>query len=199
MEDPIVIVGVMAGVLVISLGVLVAVVKRLMYVVPPNQILVLSGRPNRLPDGRVVGYRIVTGGRVLRMPILERADLLDIGATTVAFELPKAYARDGVPLALAGTARFVVLRTTEDLANYVERFLGRRREEMQTTARETLEGHVRSVVSRRSADELGADLGKAADEICTDANPDLTKLGLAAEVVILREFTAPPPPARVPD
>ena len=36
--------------------------------VPPNAAAVFSGRKRKLPDGRVVGYRMVRGGAALRIP-----------------------------------------------------------------------------------------------------------------------------------
>ena len=36
--------------------------------VSPNAVAVLSGRKRKLPDGRVVGYRMVRGGAALRIP-----------------------------------------------------------------------------------------------------------------------------------
>ena len=35
--------------------------------VSPNAVAVLSGRKRKLPDGRVVGYRMVRGGAALRI------------------------------------------------------------------------------------------------------------------------------------
>jgi flotillin len=183
--------------LLVSLLVVI-LVKRLLYVVPPNQILVLSGRRNVLPDGRVVGYRIITGGRVLRLPFVERADVIDATALAVAFQVPRVCSRDGVPVDLSATATVSVCRTERDLMSFVERFLGRRREEVEQVARETLEGHLRNVAAHLTAAELHADRRMAMMEIQADAEHDLLKMGLAVDTLILHDFT-PPPPARVPD
>jgi flotillin len=199
MEDPIVIVGVMAGVLVVSLGVLVAVMKRLMYVIPPNEILVLTGRPNRLPDGRVVGYRIVTGGRVLRMPFLEHAAMIDASGLTVPFELRSTYSADGVPLKLSGHARVTICREFPGLANFIERFLGRRREEVRNVAGETLEGTLRSVVAKVGAVELDTGREKVMHDVREQADHEFSKLGLVLDSLVLQDVASPPPPARVPE
>ena len=39
--------------------------------VSPNAVAVFSGRKRRLPDGRVIGYRMVKGGAALKIPVLE--------------------------------------------------------------------------------------------------------------------------------
>ena len=37
--------------------------------VSPNTAAVFTGRKRKLPDGRVVGYRLVKGGAALRIPL----------------------------------------------------------------------------------------------------------------------------------
>ena len=48
-------------VMAVAAVILLSVVRSCMYIVPPNQLLVLSGRTHRRPDGAVVGYRVVHG------------------------------------------------------------------------------------------------------------------------------------------
>jgi flotillin len=187
-----------AGAVVVTLLVLAVVLKRCLYVAGPNEILVVSGRPRVLPDGRTVGYRIVVGGRVVRMPFLERVDRMDATAMTVPVQLQRAYCHDGVPLDLSATATVRPSGDESELGNFIERFLGRRREEIVQVARETLEGHARAVVAQLSAAELNADREKIACEIRATADSDFSKLGLKVETLVLLEVTAPPP-ARVPD
>jgi flotillin len=200
MEDnPMVIVGVMAGVLLVSLIVALVVIRRMLYVVAPNEILVLSGRPNRLADGRVVGYRVVSGGRALRIPIIERADVIDASGLSVAFAIRNAYSADGVPLKLSGWARITPYREFPGVANFVERFLGRSREDVGNVARETLEGQLRGVVAKLRAAELTTDRERFTHAVVEEAEHDLSKLGLVLDSLKLEDVAAPPPPARVPD
>ena len=53
--------------------------------VSPNMVAVISGRKRRLPDGRVVGYRMVKGGAALRIPLLEKVEYLSLNVMTVSF------------------------------------------------------------------------------------------------------------------
>jgi flotillin len=179
--------------------VLVFALRRLLYVVPPNQILVLTGRPNRLPDGRMVGYRVVSGGRVFRLPFLEQATMIDATGMTVSFEVRNAHSADGLPLKLSGQARITACREFPGVANYVERFLGRSREDVGNVARETLEGAFRIVVGKLGAADLDNDREKVTHYVREEADHDFSKLGLALEALVLQDVALPPPPARVPD
>ena len=59
--------------------------------VSPNQVAVLSGRKRKLPDGRVVGYRMVKGGAALRIPLLEKVEYLSVNVMTIPLEIKRAY------------------------------------------------------------------------------------------------------------
>lgn len=69
-------------------------VSGLLLIVGPNEVLVLSGRKTRLPDGRWRGYRPVRAGRVLRIPLLETADWLSLRVMSVETRVEQAGTRD---------------------------------------------------------------------------------------------------------
>lgn len=196
-QNPLVMVGIAAGVMVVGLVVLAFMVRRLLHVVGPNQILVLSGRPNRLPDGRVVGYRVVTGGRVLRLPVLERADVIDATVLTLAIRVPGAFTRGGDRIDLEASASVAISRDLLVLTNYVERFLGRSREDVALVLRETVEGSLRAVAARLTAEEMQSERAKASTVVHEEASPALAKLGLEILSVDVGP-AAPAAPTRVP-
>ena len=57
--------GVVAGVVVLI--VLMIVYRHLLRICKPNEILIFSGRTHRTADGGTVGYRVVFGGRGVRV------------------------------------------------------------------------------------------------------------------------------------
>ena len=63
---------VLGAILAIVILVIIATVKSLIIICPPNRVAVISGRSRELTDGRKVGYRAIRGGRTLRVPLLER-------------------------------------------------------------------------------------------------------------------------------
>ncbi len=65
--------GIITALVVVGLWVL----RGLVEICPPGFVIVLSGRSHPGPNGSTIGYRVVTSGRVVRMPVLETANLLD--------------------------------------------------------------------------------------------------------------------------
>jgi flotillin len=63
-------------IVVIAFVALIMLVKNVLYVCQPNEVLVFSGRTRQTPDGRTVGYRVIKGGRTLRVPA--RDDLVEL-------------------------------------------------------------------------------------------------------------------------
>ena len=58
---------VLAALLVAGVVILITVVKNT-YVCSPSEVLIFSGRRWTLPDGKVVGFRCVRGGRATGLP-----------------------------------------------------------------------------------------------------------------------------------
>src|SRR5262245_37293530 len=63
--------------------------------VGPNQVLIVSGRRIRLPDGRFVGFRFVKGGGTFVFPVIEKADVLSLEVMTVDMPRTKAQTAGG--------------------------------------------------------------------------------------------------------
>ena len=61
----------MAAVFIVVVLVAIVTVKNLIVIVPPNRAAVITGRNRMLTDGQAVGYRSISGGRTLRIPIIE--------------------------------------------------------------------------------------------------------------------------------
>jgi len=65
-------------ILLIALGVGAIAIKRVIYICQPNEALVFTGKSNRGPDNRILGYRVIQGGRGIRVPIFECVDRMDL-------------------------------------------------------------------------------------------------------------------------
>jgi flotillin len=185
-EPPLVMLGVALGVTVVMLVILAVVIRRSIYICPPNELLVITGRPRILPDGRRVGYRLLRGGRTFRLPFLERVDRISLQNIPVSFRVENAYASNGVPLDLEVGANVRIAGDSPLADNAVERFLGRSREEVAQVAAETLTGSLREVVAKRTADEVRTDAPGLAAALRPLAEHQLAKLGLILEDVSFR-------------
>jgi flotillin len=169
--------GVAAGIAV-ALFLLLGVLKSFLYICPPDQILIFSGRTQRLPDGTERGFRVIFGGRSWRVPIIEKVDRMDLTVMEVPITVRNAYTKGGIPLNVDAIANVKVSSHPDVVGNAIERFLGRDREEMRRVAKETLEGHLRGVLATLTPEEVNEDRLKFAGELTHESEQDLNKLGI---------------------
>src|SRR5438132_411438 len=91
------------GVAAFFLFVGIAVVKGLIYICAPNEVLIFSG--SRSTSGnRSYGYRLIKGGRGTRWPLLERVDKMDLTNMVIDIQAVNAYSKGGIPLTVQGVA-----------------------------------------------------------------------------------------------
>lgn len=166
-----------------------AVIKHLMHVCRPNEVLIFSGRKHTRTDGRSVGFRVVFGGRAFRMPVLETVERMDIALVSVSMTVQGAYSQGGIPLNLHAVANIKVSSDPQRIGNAIERFLGRSRMEIARVAKETLEGHLRGVLATMTPEEVNEDRLKFADQLAEEAGPDLEKLGLELDTLKIQHVT----------
>ena len=82
----------MLGISISVLAVIIILsIKNLSVVCPPDRVAVITGRKRLLPDGRIVGYRTLKGGRTLRIPLLERVAWLDLSAIPLEIAVTHTY------------------------------------------------------------------------------------------------------------
>jgi flotillin len=177
-----VVVGVVA--VIASLIVLAMILSRIIYICPPNEVLIFSGGHRRLgTEDRVVGYRVVQGGRGIRIPLIEVVDRMDLTNMLIELRVQGAYSKGGIPLNVQGVANVKISSKTDQLANAVERFLKMSREQIMAIARETLEGNLRGVLSTLTPEEVNQDREKFAGELLHEADHDLARLGLELDTL----------------
>lgn len=150
--------------------------NNLLYICEPNEVLVFSGTGP-------AGYRIIKGGRGWRIPLIERVDRLDLTNMIIEVNVSGAYSKGGIPLNVQGVANVKVSSKGVQLGNAIERFLGFSREQIMATARETLEGNLRGVLSTLTPEEVNHDREKFASELVHEADHDLGRLGLELDTL----------------
>lgn len=171
--------GVLGALVLISI-----IISRIIYICPPNAVLIFSGGHRKIAgDNRVIGYRVVQGGRGLRIPLIEVVDRMDLTNMIIELRVQGAYSRGGIPLNVQGVANVKISSKTVQLANAVERFLGMTREQIMAVARETLEGNLRGVLSTLTPEEVNQDREKFAGELLHEADHDLARLGLELDTL----------------
>ena len=168
---------------------LIAIYRALLRICRPNEILIFSGRKHRAEDGRTVGYRVVFGGRGVRIPVVETVNRMDVSLISVPIAVQGAYSEGGIPLNVHAIANVKVSTDKRYIGNAIERFLGKPRTEIARVAKETLEGHLRGVLATMTPEELNQDRLKFARHLEDSAGPDLSKLGLELDVLKIQHVT----------
>jgi flotillin len=157
--------------------------------VPPNAAAVFSGRKRKLPDGRVVGYRLVKGGAALRIPLLEKVDYLSLNLMTIPLEIRRAYTLKGVPVSIKAVANIKIKSDDISLQAAAERFLGMSSQEVQKVIFQTLEGHLRAILGTLTVEEINNDRQSFAQKLTTEATSDLERMGIGVDVLTIQEIS----------
>ncbi len=173
--------------LVVGVFILITL-KRMLYVVPPNQAMILSGAKRKVGN-KVVGYRVVCGGRALRIPLLERVDFIDLRNINIDVEVHGAFSKGGIPLNVKAVANVKLPGEEPMIHNAVERFLGRNRDEITYIAKETLEGNLRGVLAQLTPEEVNEDKNRFTHILTEEAEHDLSKLGIKLDQLKIQNVT----------
>jgi flotillin len=177
-----------AVVAVIILAIL-ATIRSLIIICPPNRVAVISGRSRQLSDGRTVGYRAIRGGRTLRVPLLERVSWMELNTIPIEVSVANAYSKGAIPLHVQGIANVKVSSVEGLLQNSVERFLDVDQDHIAGIAKETLEANLRGVLATLTPEEVNEDRLKFAQTLIEEADDDIKTLGLELDVLKIQNVT----------
>jgi len=177
------------GVAGVAFVALLLIVKNVLYVCQPNEVLIFSGRQRKTEDGKLFGYKIIRGGRAIRIPLFETVDRMDLTNMIIEVQVKNAYSRGGIPLNIQGVANIKVPGEEPLLNNTVERFLGRSRDSIMKTARETLEGNLRGVLATMTPEQVNTDKETFAQRLAAEAEHDLNKLGLVLDTLKIQNVS----------
>ncbi len=179
---------VVIAILVVAVVLGALVINKLIHICAPNEVLIFSGTQRRVGK-REVGYRLVQGGRGIRVPLLERVDTMDLTNMIIDLRVLGAYSRGGIPLNVEGVANVKISSTEPTIANAIERFLGKPRSEIIAVARETLEGNLRGVLATLTPEEVNQDRVKFAESLLSEADHDLKRLGLELDTLKIQNVS----------
>lgn len=168
---------------------LLAVVRNILYVCEPSEVLVFSGRSRQRADGKTVGYRFVKGGRATRVPLFETVDRMDLTNMIIELHVKGAYSRNGIPLTVHGVANIKVPGDEPLIDQVLERFLGKSRTEIMEVGRETLEGNLRGVLAGLTPEQVNQDKEAFASRLTEEAEHDLSHLGLVLDTLKIQNVT----------
>ncbi len=158
------------------------IIRNLLYICQPSEVLIFAGPKRQVGTGdRTVGYRLVKGGKSLRVPLMERAFRMDLTNMIIELKVTNAYSKGGIPLQVEGVANIKIAGEDPTIHNAIERLLGKTRAEIERIAQETLEGNLRGVLASLTPQQINEDKIAFAKSLLEEAEDDLERLGLVLD------------------
>lgn len=173
----------------VAVFVVVTLISRFLLICHPNEVIILAGRPRKLSDGSIVGYRIIRGGRAFRIPIIEKAARMSLETIPLELAVQNAYSKGGIPLKVEAIANVKIDSNEPTFGNALERFLGKTAPEIHKIAKDTLEGNLRGVLATLTPEEVNEDRLKFAQSLIDEADNDLKQLGLQLDTLKIQNIS----------
>lgn len=164
--------------LAIALLIGLTLVRRLLFVCRPNELLVISGKKHRLPSGEAASYTVIQAGSHWRMPFLQSVARMDIRLVPIELSVTKVLSHGGIPLDVHAIANIKITSDPKFIYNAVERFLTLDPSAVYSTAKQTLEGALRDIISQLTPEQVNEDRIAFANRLLETTNEVFDKLGL---------------------
>jgi uncharacterized membrane protein YqiK len=183
-------IGVIAGGVVVALLVLIILFKLMWRVAEPNEALIISGSKHKtegLDEG--LGFRIVTGRGTLVTPGIQvvRKLYLDLNEADLDVECVTS---QGIPVRVKGVVIFKVGDDHVSIANAARRFLDRQ-DHMGDRVHNVFAGHLRSIVGGLTVEEMIRDRERLTGETRSASGAEMEKLGLIIDSLQIQEIDDP--------
>lgn len=183
-------VGIWIAVAVIIILTLLAFFKTNLYICQPNEILVFAGRKRKDEDGKSIGYRVVKGGRGLKIPIIESVSSIPLTTIPIDIVLHGALTNGVIPIDIEAMANVKIAGSeSEGLSNALERFLGKNVNEISQIAKENLEGSLRGVLATLTPEEANSQRLSFSKQVVEEARKDLRNLGLVLDTFKIKHIS----------
>jgi len=178
------------AIVVIACLIILAFTKANLRICHPNEILVFSGKQRRLKDGTVVGYRVIKGGRGLKIPIVESVTRLPLTTIPIDLELTGALSKGIIPINIQAMATVKIAGTEDEgLSNALERFLGKNLTDISQVAKENIEGSLRGVLATLTPEEANSNRLEFSEKVVQEARSDLKRLGLVLDTFKIKHLS----------
>lgn len=184
------VIGVMAGLVLVAIIVLIGLFKLMWRVAEPNEALVISGSKHKTEGlGQGMGFRIVTGHGTLVLPGVQavRKMSLDLNETELSVD---CVTHQGIPLRVRGVVIFKVGDDFVSIANAARRFLDQQKM-MAERVHNVFAGHLRSIVGGLTVEDMIRDREKLTGQTRAACGSEMEKLGLIVDSLQIHEIEDP--------
>lgn len=184
---PAIIVGVFVG-LLFTVWAMTKRYKR----IPPNAIGVIYGkRRTQITDSNgqktEVGFRLVSGGAVFIMPLVESYAEMSTEAFQIEISEDNIPSKQNVGVTVSGVATCRISPVPEEQMNAVQNFLGKPLDEIKRMNREILRGHLRSIVGSLEIEELLRQRSKFNEMVIKECGPELSRMGIRVLTLVIQD------------
>lgn len=161
--------------------------------VGPNQVLIVFGKRRAFRDPisgerGIRGFRIVKGGGVVVLPIVETCSTLSLELMTLDITTPAVYTIQGVPVLVEGVAQIKVKGDDVSISTAAEQFLDKTQQQIADIALQTLEGHLRAIIGAMNVEEIVTNRDAFAQRVQEVSAGDLANMGLQVVSFVIKDI-----------
>ncbi|MDA1190741.1 MAG: SPFH domain-containing protein [Candidatus Poribacteria bacterium] len=133
---------------IIAFFMFIILLKVLIHVCPPNQVLVVTGIKSNV-GGKEYGFRLQRGGWTFVLPYFQSVQTLDLSIIQINVRVEGVNAANGITVGADATAGVCVDHEDETLLySAVERLMGKSRPEIQDQIQQTMVGNFRGALNK---------------------------------------------------
>ena len=160
----------------------------------PDEALIVYGRKKRIGSkvvdaaGEAQGFRIVRGGGTFVVPAWEGFERLSLKVMTLDINLADVYTVQGIPIRVRAVAQCKVKSDSAAISRAAEGFLGLESEQIRSTIKETVAGHLRGIIGTLTVEELYRDRAQFQGAVRQEAEEDLDGMGFEFKSLVFQEI-----------
>ncbi len=170
---------VIAGLMVLTVFLLMAVWARLYRKAGPHEALVVYG---------LRGTRVVKGRGTVILPMVESCR--DLSLELMSFDVAPQqdlYTKQGVAVTVEAVAQIKVKSDTESVLTAAEQFLTKTDAEREGLIRLVMEGHLRGIIGQLTVEEIVKQPEMVSDRMRSTCADDMNKMGLEVISFTIKE------------
>ncbi|WP_079480058.1 flotillin family protein [Halobacillus salinus] len=173
------------GVVAVVGGLITFIVFRMRYkTASSNEALIVTGpklgdpekEKNVFEDDNGRSVKIIRGGGY-RLRMFQTATPIDLTSFQLQVNSEKAYTKEGIPVRVASTAVISIGSELEIMANFAEKFLGKKQGERESELKDVLNGHLRSIIASLPIEKIYNDFKEVNTQVKKIAESDLKGMG----------------------
>src|SRR6202043_1910060 len=172
-------VPVVAGLTVLGLLLLMAVLAKLFRKAGPHEALIIYG---------LRGTRIVKGGGTIIYPMIEQCKELSL--ELMSFDVApqqSLYTTQGVAVTVEAVAQLKVKSDPISIKTAAEQFLTKRPEQREGLIRLVMEGHLRGIIGQLTVEQLVKEPEMVGERMRSTCASDMNKMGLEVVSFTIKE------------